>query len=155
MAILEQLALKDNICQLYDYGIDSDSFYLVMKHYRCSLKQWRERQSQQPERQLALYINIFKQILQGVKVSRHMDDACNLCAQPDPMSDVALAPVAWRSRVRAAYCLAIISITPLHISAVHLKLVVAVVQELQAQNIVHFDLVSIPSEPLNFLLCST
>ena len=94
VAILEQLSLKDNICQLYDYGIDSDSFYLVLKHYRCSLKQWRERQSQQPEKQLALYINIFKQILQGVKVSRHLAEACNPCASPVALGNVALAPVA-------------------------------------------------------------
>ena len=94
VAILEQLALKDNICQLYDYGIDSDSFYLVMKHYRCSLKQWRERQSQQPDKQLALYISIFNQILQGVKVSRHWNEACDPRAQPVALDKVALAPEA-------------------------------------------------------------
>lgn len=39
--ILEQFQEEPQVCQILDYGIDCNSFVLVLKHYKCSLRTWR------------------------------------------------------------------------------------------------------------------
>lgn len=40
-------AYKDDsrICKLYDYGVTEEHYWVIMKFYRCSLKEWRLRQT--------------------------------------------------------------------------------------------------------------
>lgn len=33
-----------SICQLLDYGLHTDAYWIVLKRYRCSLAEWRARQ---------------------------------------------------------------------------------------------------------------
>ncbi|KAK9811788.1 hypothetical protein WJX72_010021 [[Myrmecia] bisecta] len=68
VAILERFRGQASICQLYDYGIDADSFVLVLRCYRCSLKEWRTRQPPGPGPQLRLYLALFAQVLAAVQV---------------------------------------------------------------------------------------
>ncbi|GAQ90638.1 hypothetical protein KFL_006660010, partial [Klebsormidium nitens] len=48
VAILEKLKGDPSACQLYDYGVDENCYYLVLKHYPCSLKEWRLRREFRP-----------------------------------------------------------------------------------------------------------
>lgn len=41
--ILELFRGDLRVCQILDYGIDCDTFVLVLKHYKCSLRAWRHR----------------------------------------------------------------------------------------------------------------
>lgn len=38
---LEELRLEPCVSDLYDYGVDKTSYYIVMKRYNCSLREWR------------------------------------------------------------------------------------------------------------------
>lgn len=50
--------------QMYDYGVDpaADAMFLVLRDYRCSLRQWRARQPPAPTGQLRLYYTIFAEV---------------------------------------------------------------------------------------------
>lgn len=39
--LLSQLSDQRNVCQLLDYGVSADSYYLVMRLYTTSLLKWR------------------------------------------------------------------------------------------------------------------
>lgn len=67
--ILERLAGQPGYCQLYDYGVDGDSFVLVQKDYRTSLRNWRIRQPADPCVHEKLYVEIFWQIMEAIEVS--------------------------------------------------------------------------------------
>jgi serine/threonine protein kinase len=41
ITVLEELRLERCVSDLYDYGVDGNSYYIVMKRYACSLRQWR------------------------------------------------------------------------------------------------------------------
>ena len=68
VAILNVLAPKPLACKMFDHGLDpgSESLCLVLKDYKCSLKQWRAAQPSHPKDQLALYLTIFREIVQAV-----------------------------------------------------------------------------------------
>lgn len=53
VAILEKLQGDPSACQLYDYGVDENCYYLVLKHYPCSLKEWRVRRESRPAARLS------------------------------------------------------------------------------------------------------
>lgn len=72
VTILEHFADQPCICQIHDYGIDGDSFYLVLRHYRASLRQWRARQRAEASGRLRLYLNIYLEVLHAVQVCLHM-----------------------------------------------------------------------------------
>jgi serine/threonine protein kinase len=42
ISCLEELRLEGCITDLYDYGIDANDYYIVMKQYPNSVKRWRE-----------------------------------------------------------------------------------------------------------------
>lgn len=54
-------------CQMVDYGLDisSDAMVLVLKEYKCSLKQWRTQQKQSIETRILIYWMIFREIICG------------------------------------------------------------------------------------------
>ena len=41
---LEEFRLEKCVTDLYDYGVDKTSYYIVMKKYACSLGEWRRKQ---------------------------------------------------------------------------------------------------------------
>lgn len=107
VAILEKLKGDPSTCQLYDYGVDENCYYLVLKHYPCSLKEWRlrhearrvsrtSRGSAEPFRgalaqeDLALYLEVFAAVLEAAqrmaeKGIIHFDLKCdNVLLEPLP-----------------------------------------------------------------------
>ena len=40
---LEEFRLDKCVTDLYDYGVDHQSYYIVMKKYACSLGEWRRK----------------------------------------------------------------------------------------------------------------
>lgn len=60
---LEEFRLESCVTDLYDYGVDDSSYYIVMKRYSGSLRDWRLKQQQQMHENMSLYLSIFKEIL--------------------------------------------------------------------------------------------
>jgi serine/threonine protein kinase len=58
--ILERLRGDRRIVHLYDYGVDRDSYYIVMKYYPTTLTQWRK---DHPSEDVCTYLKIFASIL--------------------------------------------------------------------------------------------
>ena len=54
--------------ELLDYGVDGDHFVLVQRRYRTSLGEWRRRLPREPGSQMRLYLAIFADVVQAVKV---------------------------------------------------------------------------------------
>lgn len=101
VAIMEQLRFCEGVCRIVDYGVSKESYWLVMKHYPLSLKQWRIQQTTpQANRanklesstippgpsfsaqQLRAYFDIFRQILRAChslskKHVAHFDIKCD------------------------------------------------------------------------------
>lgn len=44
VAIMERFTGQRGMCQLLDYGLVQEAYWIVMKRYRCSLTEWRQRQ---------------------------------------------------------------------------------------------------------------
>lgn len=63
-------AYKDDkrICKLYDYGVSEEHYWVIMRFYRCSLKEWRLRQTRPLSENLVLYLNIFSRVLETMKI---------------------------------------------------------------------------------------
>ena len=55
------------ICRMYDYGVDDDQYYIIMKEYRTSLRTWREKQTTPLSQLLPLYMRIFYKVLESIK----------------------------------------------------------------------------------------
>ena len=68
VAILEHLQGQPRVARLYDYGVDEDHCYMVLKRYPCSLKEWRSRQPADCRQQIRLYLHIFLQVVTAVQV---------------------------------------------------------------------------------------
>eukprot|EP01026_Neomeris_dumetosa_P033722 TRINITY_DN26980_c0_g1_i6.p1 TRINITY_DN26980_c0_g1~~TRINITY_DN26980_c0_g1_i6.p1 ORF type:complete len:673 (-),score=70.89 TRINITY_DN26980_c0_g1_i6:371-2389(-) len=73
-SILQRFEKSGRVCKLLDLGVTDDSYYLVMQHYKCSLKQWRQRRSEVYGNDigtitgsLRLYLNIFMMVLIAVE----------------------------------------------------------------------------------------
>jgi len=68
VTILDTLAGRPSACKMFDFGLDlsADALLLVLKDYRCSLKQWRAVQPADPAGQLRLYYAIFREIVVAV-----------------------------------------------------------------------------------------
>ncbi|XP_073392091.1 uncharacterized protein [Physcomitrium patens] len=41
--ILERFLGDFRVCQIIDYGVEHDAFVLVLKHYKCNLRVWRQQ----------------------------------------------------------------------------------------------------------------
>jgi len=55
ITILDKWKADARICRLIDYGVDDNCFWIVMKRYKTSLKDWREKQTKTLEENLPLY----------------------------------------------------------------------------------------------------
>jgi serine/threonine protein kinase len=73
---------------LYDYGVDDENYWLVMKYYICSLRAWRKRQTRSLKENLPLYLNVFMCVLNTMQFlgdhnTNHYDLKCdNFLLQP-------------------------------------------------------------------------
>ena len=75
VAILERFKGRQGMCQLLDYGLSGDDFILVMRHYSCSLKSWRDQLPACPDGQLRLYLEAFHSIVSAVQ-ARALLECC-------------------------------------------------------------------------------
>jgi protein-tyrosine phosphatase len=82
------------ICRMYDYGVDDDQYYIIMKEYRTSLRTWREKQTTPLSQLLPLYMRIFYKVLESIQFLcdhnvNHFDLKCdNVFLEPyDGVSD--------------------------------------------------------------------
>ena len=68
VTILDILHPSPLVCRMYDHGLDpgADSLCLVLKDYRCNLRQWRAAQPSDPHKQLSLYLSIFRDVVAAV-----------------------------------------------------------------------------------------
>lgn len=79
---LEELRLESCVTDLYDYGVDDTSYYIVMKRYSGSLKEWRLKQKPAMHENLSLYLSIYREILRSFKAIHqrnvtHYDIKCD------------------------------------------------------------------------------
>ena len=65
---MQRLAHVPGICKLHDYGINRQGIYLVMTQYSCSLRAWLAKQKVKPSQRLRLYMQIFCQLAELLKV---------------------------------------------------------------------------------------
>lgn len=82
ISLMERVAKDPGFCQIYDYGIRSDSAYIVMQDCRCSLKDWIEVFPVSSPWAVRLILRIFKSIAESVhrlhqKVIVHFDLKCS------------------------------------------------------------------------------
>lgn len=70
IGVMQRLAHMPGICKLHDYGINRQGIYLVMTRYTCSLRTWRAKQTVKPSIRLRLYMEIFCQLADLLKVAR-------------------------------------------------------------------------------------
>jgi serine/threonine protein kinase len=64
---LETFRMENCVTQLYDYGLDSEHYYIVLKRYQMSLKEWRNMQTGTFNDNLPVYLSIFREVLKAVK----------------------------------------------------------------------------------------
>ena len=66
VSLLERYRGEEGICQLLDYGVVGDSYWLVMKRYRCALCEWRARQRPGcgDAHTLSVYLHVLLQVSQ-------------------------------------------------------------------------------------------
>ena len=67
---LEEFRLEKCVTDLYDYGVDKQSYYIVMKKYTCSLGEWRRRQGNDIavfQQNLGLYVSIYNKVLKSLR----------------------------------------------------------------------------------------
>lgn len=79
---LETFRMDGCVTHLFDYGLDADHYYIVMKRYQQSLRTWRVQQTLGFSEMLAVYLNIFRDILKAVSVihnakTTHYDLKCD------------------------------------------------------------------------------
>lgn len=86
--VMEKFRGDHRICRLYDYGVDNENYYIVMKEYKCSLKAWRQNQKTPLQQNMPLYMNVFKKVLECFKFLKdnrvnHFDIKCdNIFIEP-------------------------------------------------------------------------
>eukprot|EP00889_Picochlorum_renovo_P000532 jgi/Picre1/27562/NNA_000529.t1 len=65
VSIHQRLLNHPRACQMLDFGVDmgADALVLVLKEYKCSLKQWRLSQEESPQFKAEIYWAIFREIV--------------------------------------------------------------------------------------------
>jgi serine/threonine protein kinase len=93
IACLDTIRFEDHVCQLYDYGVDETSYWIVMKHYPSTLKKWREALPGSVDDNLPVLLCVYKQVMRAVHVLHrhavvHYDLKCdNIMIDPDRALD--------------------------------------------------------------------
>ena len=65
---LQEFRAEQCATTLYDYGVDDNNYYIVMRRYSGSLREWRQRQTSCLADNLPIYLQVFKQALKAVEV---------------------------------------------------------------------------------------
>ena len=68
VSTVEAFKHQKNIVEIYDYGVDSSGYHLVMKRYKHSFKEWRVSQDKDIKDNLSLYLSLYKDILIAVEL---------------------------------------------------------------------------------------
>jgi len=94
---LEEFRLEPCVTDLFDYGVDRTSYYIVMKRYSGSLREWRLRQKPNMMENLSLYLSIYKEVLKAFKIIQshnvtHYDIKCDNILIDFKNSNDGLAP---------------------------------------------------------------
>jgi len=63
---LEAFWLEQCVTDVYDYGVDEENYFIVMRRYAESLKTWRSKQEKSLNENLSLYLSIYKSILKAM-----------------------------------------------------------------------------------------
>jgi serine/threonine protein kinase len=90
IASLEEFRLERYVTDLYDYGVDENDYYIVMKHYSTSLKAWRDELPGPYEDYLHIFLTLFREVLKSVQIIHkhnvtHYDLKCdNFLLDGDP-----------------------------------------------------------------------
>lgn len=92
IACLEEFRLERCITDLYDYGVDENDYYIIMKRYPTSLKEWRTNLSSKMEDNLLLFLSIYREILKSVQIIHdhmvtHYDLKCDNILLDEPLED--------------------------------------------------------------------
>lgn len=82
ISMMERVSGEPGFCQIYDFGVYSDSAYIVMQDCRCSLKDWIECFPISSDWAIRLALKIFKTIAINVqrlhqKTMVHFDLKCS------------------------------------------------------------------------------
>ncbi|CAD7701306.1 unnamed protein product [Ostreobium quekettii] len=90
VSILEELRGQARFPHLYDYGVCSDSAFISMKSYKCSLEIWRKRLPLSCPWAISLFLRIFHETAKAVQQLHnqqivHFDIKCsNVLLDPVP-----------------------------------------------------------------------
>ncbi len=82
IASLQEFRAEQCATTLHDYGVDDNNYYIVMKKYACSLRDWRLKQTGSLGENIPLYLHVFKEVLNAVEVTHshnvtHYDLKCD------------------------------------------------------------------------------
>eukprot|EP00928_Gymnodinium_smaydae_P037382 TRINITY_DN2595_c0_g1_i1.p1 TRINITY_DN2595_c0_g1~~TRINITY_DN2595_c0_g1_i1.p1 ORF type:complete len:3301 (-),score=452.63 TRINITY_DN2595_c0_g1_i1:143-9151(-) len=66
VSCLDAARFENSVCQLYDYGVDENSYWIVMKFYATTLKKWRESLDGTMSENLPLLMAVFREILKAL-----------------------------------------------------------------------------------------
>jgi len=64
--VLERFRDDPRLCRLFDYGVDDEHYWVSMKRYTCSVKEWRMRQDAPLRDRLVLYCNVYLQMCEAL-----------------------------------------------------------------------------------------
>lgn len=62
--VMDKFKNDPKIVHLYDYGVDEENFWIIMRLYKDSLKGWLKRQRTPSFENLPLYLNIYEKVLE-------------------------------------------------------------------------------------------
>ncbi len=65
---LEEFRAEQCVTTLYDYGVDDNNYYVVMKRYTHSLREWRGKQTGTILENLPMYLHVYMEILRAVEM---------------------------------------------------------------------------------------
>ena len=89
--VLSRLRGCEGACQLIDYGVGPESYYIALRCYTTSLRKWRLHQDTLPARdnQQLLYLRIYRRILDVVERL----SACNIIHYDIKCDNVLMSPI--------------------------------------------------------------
>ena len=82
VSLMERVSKEPGFCQIYDFGVHSDSAYIVMQDCQCSLRDWIDQFPVSSPSAIRLVLNIFLSIARSVdrlhqKIIVHFDLKCS------------------------------------------------------------------------------
>ncbi|KAG9390343.1 Protein kinase domain [Carpediemonas membranifera] len=94
IAIMETFRGSKSVCQLYDYGVTLDRYWVVMRRYASSVRSWREKRDPNFMPDLLLYLMTYRDIIKAcrelaLRGVNHFDLKCdNILMDDRPTVDL-------------------------------------------------------------------